>query len=127
MTLTFTLTCPVPSVNELYANNRKGGGRVKTERYRAFKNAAGWEVKAQKVKSLKGCFTLHIMAAHPKKARDIDNMIKPILDLCVDMGLVEDDRWPLCQGVSAQWSEALKEGVMVSIRPAAHQIKAEVA
>ena len=118
MTLTFTLPS-VPSVNHLYANARNGGRR-KTDRYRRWQNAMGWELKAQGMHKLKGAYTVMVLAAPPqgKAKRDLDNMLKAILDLLVDVQIVEADEYPYCMGISIQWSEAIKEGVAVSLRPA---------
>jgi Holliday junction resolvase RusA-like endonuclease len=61
-----------------------------------------------------------VLAALPagKAKRDLDNMLKAILDLLVDVQVVEADEYPYCMGISIQWSKAIKQGVAVSLRPA---------
>jgi crossover junction endodeoxyribonuclease RusA len=99
-----------PSVNGLYANI-PGKGRVKTERYKTWINAAGWNVKAARPVKVAGPYTLEItLFQSDKRKRDIDNIIKPISDLLVEHQLVEDDS--LCQRLvvnripsDTQWAE----------------------
>lgn len=105
------LSLPYPvSVNAMYAN-APGRGRVKTERYKTWLNAAGWNVKLAKPSPLKGAYTLEItLFQSQKRKRDIDNVVKPISDLLVEHQLVEDDS--LCTRLvvqripsDTQWAE----------------------
>lgn len=88
--LTFRVPVP-PSANNLYANMPFGGGRRKTGEYRAWLNAAGWEMRAQHVLPLPaGNYALRIRAPINRR-RDLDNTLKPVLDLIVELGLIRDD------------------------------------
>lgn len=81
----FTLPVP-PSTNQLYATG--SGRRVKTRRYKAWIDEAGWSLLIQKPPVVDGKFTLSIW--HSGRA-DLDN-IKAVPDLLQSMGLVENDR-----------------------------------
>lgn len=88
--ISFTLPAP-PSVNNLFANV-PGKGRVRSDRYRAWANAAGWTIKAhgplQPV--MWGRVSVSILTGNVRQ--DIDNGTKAILDLLVDMAVIADDK-----------------------------------
>lgn len=102
-----------PSTNHLFSN--KFSGRGKTEKYKAWIRDAGWTVKAQVGgKKLIGQWSAEITAFRPdKRRRDIDNVIKPVCDLLVRIGVVPDD----CemQSVTARWADTDGEGVKVHL------------
>lgn len=96
-----------PSVNELFvpaANRKKGSGRqrVKTERYKAWITAAGWQLKAActaararldpKDPPFASNFGLWLRLDTDHRS-DITNRIKAIEDLFVAMGLTTGDQW----------------------------------
>jgi len=85
------LTLPYPiSVNAMYRNRLKG--RAKSERYRTWLNAVGWEIKAQRQQPIKGSYTLRItLYEADNRRRDPGNMEKCISDALVEAGLIEDD------------------------------------
>ncbi len=100
---TFHLPRP-PSTNTLYRNvthdervrawrlGNKLPGRLKTERYRTWLNAAGWHVKAARLVPLKGNIKIDILVARKdKRRRDLDNLVKPTQDLLVKHAIIEDD------------------------------------
>ena len=103
-----------PSTNKLTRNVR-GRGRVKTNAYEQWLRLAGWNVKYQKAPAIFGAYTLTISARKPdNRKRDIDNLIKPISDLLVSVGVVKDDQF--CKRVTAEWLEdGDKENVTVVI------------
>ncbi len=90
--LTFTIPSP-PSVNGLYANV-PGKGRVRSERYRIWANAAGWamragEGRARSWDTIKGPIAIEIINGNCRQ--DLDNSIKAPLDLLTDMAVIVDD------------------------------------
>lgn len=92
------LTIPTPpSVNAMYAN-RKRGGRIKTPKYRAWIERAGWEIITQKPERIKGRYRVSITL--PRIRGDGDNRIKAILDLLVSLCITPDDRH--CQRVECE-------------------------
>lgn len=114
----FTLSAPPPSTNNLYVNAR-GRGRVKSAAYREWIATAMREIMAQRstfaARIITGPWNLSIVVGRAEaRRRDIDNMIKPVADLCVAMTLVDDDAD--MEGVAASWSR--NPGVVVEIAAA---------
>src|SRR5690606_4936879 len=59
---------------------------AKTDKYASWREAAIWEIAAQRPGRVEGPYTLAIAAQRQwrtKKARDIDNIIKPVSDALV--------------------------------------------
>lgn len=80
-----------PSTNSLFTNVT-GKGRVRTERYRIWANAAGWQVKAQRPEPVNGSVALDIICKRKdNRRRDLSNFIKALEDLLVTHGVIEDD------------------------------------
>lgn len=105
-----TITDMPPSTNGLRKSFVRGGKvvSVKTDQYAAWREAALWEIAAQKPGKVEGPYSLAIAAQRhwrSKRARDIDNIIKPISDALVKAGVVEDDS--LAEAVSARWDDDL--------------------
>lgn len=80
-----------PSTNGLYANVA-GKGRVKSQRYRVWANAAGWAMKLDGDKprtwnTITGPVSVEIISGGRK---DVDNN-KAVLDLLTDMAVIGDD------------------------------------
>lgn len=104
-----------PSTNHLYLNvpNR---GRVKTRAYEDWIFQAGLMLNRQ----IEGRFTgrvdilIEIEDAHQN--RDASNTIKPLEDLLVKCGVIEDDRAKYVRSVKAQWANI--EGVRITVEAA---------
>lgn len=79
-----------PSVNAMFPGRTR---RRKSQAYKAWINAAGWEIQAQRPKRLgPGRYEVRILV--PDKMRgDADNRIKAVLDLLVTHSLTPDDRY----------------------------------
>ena len=114
-----------PSVNQLYRNRQQGvgRGRIKTDRYRIWLNAAGWEIVAQKPKAVNGPYELFVQLG-PRRLRngmqaarqkDLGNVLKAIEDLLVANNLVDDDS--LSRRISIEWDERI-DGCSVQVIPA---------
>jgi Holliday junction resolvase RusA-like endonuclease len=89
-----------PTTNNLFANG--GSGRYKTRGYKTWQEAAGYSIIEQGRQRLKGPVSIAIALVRPdRRKRDASNVIKPIEDLLVMMGVIEDDS--LVQRVSAEW------------------------
>lgn len=113
MTITLQLPLP-PSANRLWVRAQKGMRR--SDEYVAWLLEAGWTAKAQRCGKVAGPFKVSIHATRPdKRKRDIDNLIKPSLDLMEHLQIIEDDSD--CQMVSARWVTA-GEGVTIIIEQA---------
>lgn len=90
------------SVNAMFRNAR-GVGRVRTQRYNTWRNAANWQVQEQRPDQVTGEVEVSVYCKKPdKRKRDIDNLIKACLDLLVTNELIEDDSKVM--KVSAEWS-----------------------
>lgn len=92
MSTTISLSSRPPSTNGLFANV-PGRGRVKTEKYRSWLNAVGWDVKLAKPQPVHGPIALTMLIERPKGKRraDLDNRVKAICDLLVAHGVIDDD------------------------------------
>ncbi len=52
--------------------------------------------------------------APDRRARDLDNLLKPILDLLVSMQIIEDDKSKIVRSITAHWSDG-DPGVTVTV------------
>lgn len=123
-----TITDMPPSTNGLRKSFVRGGKivSVKTDQYASWREAALWEIAAQKPGKVEGPYSLSIAAQRhwrSKRARDIDNIIKPISDALVKAGVVEDDS--LAEAVSARWDDDLcGKAVVIIIQQASEALAA---
>ena len=109
---TFVLDTP-PSTNNLFIN-KKGGGRFKAPAYADWLKAAGWQLNAQRAKHMPGRVKVIIRAIRvDNRRRDIDNIIKPVLDLLVKQKVIEDDRY--VEAIAAEWSSSDLKGCSVTV------------
>lgn len=106
--LTFDLPMP-PSVNKIFANV-PGVGRVKTEAYKNWITEAGWMLLAQRNigtrrhRLLVGPVEVSVTAYRPaNKKRDLDNILKALLDLLTSTQTIKDDSQVVA--LSARWVE----------------------
>lgn len=79
-----------PSTNKLWARG-PGGRRVRSEAYRDWLIAAGWEVKMQIVGMEPIACRFDLTIEVPISRRDTDNWAKPVGDLCQRVGIVTND------------------------------------
>ena len=80
-----------PSVNELFINVPKRG-RVTGDKYKQWRNAAGWELLSQKPPCFRGEVKVLIELNTPHKRRyDPDNRVKPVMDLLVEHRVIAGD------------------------------------
>lgn len=107
MELTFDLPMP-PSVNSLY-RNVPGAGRVKTKEYKTWAHEAQWMLVAQrnqkgKHRCIEGPVEVHVRAYRPgNKRRDLDNILKALLDLLTNSKTIQDDSQVVA--IRAAWVE----------------------
>lgn len=102
-----------PSVNGLYLN-KPGRGRVATPEYRAWKEQAGWELKAQKPPKMDARCTIEIHI-DDKRQGDAGNREKAVVDLLVSHGVIVDDSKKYVKGTYCGWETI--EGCRVRIKP----------
>lgn len=105
-----------PSANRLW---RHRGKRVyRDPKYMAWITEAGWIVKtAGFQKKIIGPFRCEIALTPPdKRKRDLDNTVKPILDLFQTVGIIENDQW--CHLLIVRLDlDAAKCGACVTVSP----------
>lgn len=99
-----------PSTNRLRKSFVRNGKvmSVKTDKYTSWRELALWEIASQKPGRIAGPYSLSIAVQRnwrTKRARDIDNLIKPVSDAVVKAGIVTDDS--LAESVSAKWADDL--------------------
>lgn len=108
---TFNLPIP-PSTNNLFFN-RKQGGRAPTQAYLAWQTHAGLMLNAQHARPIAGEVRIDIKVADAGRF-DLDNTIKPALDLLKKHGVIEDDNRKVVRGLSADWAEGI-EGMQIRV------------
>ena len=114
-----------PSTNSLRKHFVRQDGKMgsaKTESYAAWREATAWEIKNARLGTIDGPYRLSIAAQRnwrSKRARDIDNIIKPISDALVAAGIIRDDS--LAERVSAKWADDLGGAAVVALLCPAHE------
>ena len=104
-----------PSVNSAW-RNVQGQGRVRTENYKRWFNGAMAEIYQQKPPGIMGEWEVDLRFSRPSRGCDVDNRIKPALDL-ISEAIVQDDRF--CVGLTAKWDKEVPAGKMIiTVRPA---------
>lgn len=100
-----------PSLNHIF-RNVPGVGRVKTGDYKRWITQNGYAVLAQRPEKHKGDVAVHIRIG-PRTRSDLDNRIKPVLDLLTKMQVIEDDSKVV--EIRARWMA--DEGCEVEVVP----------
>ena len=83
-----------PSVNAMFLNRRAGRpgrGRVKSSTYQHWIIEAGWEAKLASLPKFGGAYALTLSLPQGMRG-DVDNRLKPVLDLFVDLQITADDK-----------------------------------
>ena len=100
-----------PSTNNLFANIN--GGRVKSQAYKSWITAAGWELKAQKPTPIDGPVSIALRVGACNRARDLDNFLKPVIDMLVAHKLIKTDNLTTVIGVTSEQAfEAVPVGMV---------------
>lgn len=85
------LSGPPPSLNHVFVNVAKVG-RVRSALYRGWQTLAHLELRKHGPWHVPGKVRVEIQVARKGTRADIDNLIKPTLDLLVSAGRIADDR-----------------------------------
>ena len=103
-----------PSLN---SNWRQGKGGVHLSRaYREWRRAAGYTLIDQKPPHVSPPYVVEIAAARPdKRKRDLDNLIKPVLDLLTSNNVISDDS--MVEHLTIYWAtgDEVQNGVRVGV------------
>jgi Holliday junction resolvase RusA-like endonuclease len=87
------------SANRMFSRQvTRRGHRDLTPEYKAWRDEAGWAVKMQIVGLETITSRFNIVIEVPRSRMDLDNHLKPILDLATNMKIISDDR--NCVGIS---------------------------
>lgn len=108
-----------PSANRAWRGIEGGKGRVRSDDYKNWIHGCCVVLSDARLPRVEGLFTCLIEARRPKarggKQRDIDNIIKPTLDLLHHTGMTPDDC--KCMEVTARWIEQRgADGIVVVLR-----------
>lgn len=104
-----------PSVNELFANVA-GKGRIRSDRYRIWAQAAGWAVRAAaQGRRVGGPVRLTYVFGEGGTKADLGNLEKALTDLMVDLCLIDGDGKKIVRGIALEWGPGDK--VTVRIKP----------
>ena len=113
-----TLTLPFPpSVNNLFIN--AGRKRVRSPRYRAWAEEAGFLLNTQHARPVPGPVKLiyEFQEGQDKRRRDVGNLEKPVTDLLVTHGVIEADDGRVVRSINLSWSRDVV-GVRVTVEAA---------
>ena len=108
-----TLPAP-PTTNNLFLNI-PGRGRVMSRRYKSWRHEAGWDVKSQRPGRIAGEYEIDI-ALPAGLTGDLDNYAKPVSDLIVELGIVDDDRF--CKRLSITEAKTVSGSCIITLRAA---------
>jgi Holliday junction resolvase RusA-like endonuclease len=101
-----------PSLNNMYANV-PGKGRIKSDRYRTWRSAAGWDIKAQRLHNWTEPVFLQLTFGGLRSNADVSNRIKAIEDLLVEHGIIQGDTimhvpWVQARAVPASYMKGVE-------------------
>lgn len=102
-----------PSLNNAYINVI-GGGRRKSKRYATWRNACGWEVRAQKPQRVRGPVNLTYTFEEGATKADLGNLEKAVTDLLVDLNLIDGDGPSVVRSIKLQWGKS--DGLTIEVR-----------
>lgn len=106
-----------PSTNNLFVNVR-GRGRVKSERYRVWLQAAGWDMKRYHNVRWDTPVYLTIVIGKLRANADVSNRIKALEDLLVTHKIIPGDSVEWVKGVNICVAQEPFEGVQIAITAA---------
>ena len=115
---TLTLTTPPPSLNNAFVNGAKG--RFKSPAYKAWAWVAQADLRKQSGWHVPGRVRVCIAISRADTKADLDNLIKPVLDILVAAGRIADDRNVV--SIEAEFADIL--GVRVSVTRTPEQERA---
>lgn len=103
-----------PTTNNLFRNVR-GKGRVPTKRYEQWMKQAMQELMVQQPERLVGFVSVDLGFGRPdKRRRDLDNLLKAVLDALVKFAVIEDDSKIIA--ISARWLKETPAQTFIDVR-----------
>ena len=104
---------PAPPADNLFFNAARG--RSRSERYRAWRSAAGWQARLQNPRRVRGPVAISITVEEGSRA-DLDNLAKAPIDLLCELNLIEGDHRDVIREVNLRWGAG--PGLSIEVRPA---------
>ena len=104
-----------PAANNLFFTDA-AGGRTRSARYRAWRNAAGWQVRLQNPRRVRGPVAISLTIEDGGSRADLDNLAKAPIDLLCELQLIEGDHRDVVREVHLRWGAV--EGLRIEVRPA---------
>ncbi|CAO4178991.1 RusA family crossover junction endodeoxyribonuclease [Methylorubrum populi] len=115
-----------PSTNSLFANVA-GRGRIKTPRYRGWRQQAVLAIEIQRPRPGRIAGPCDVVIHLPPFCGDIDNRIKPCLDVAVAAGILADDGQRYVRNATATQDRGASEVRMILTGlPVEDQDRAEI-
>lgn len=111
-----SIVLPVPpSANRLFVNTGRWGKRTRSREYHHWNRDCLFELRYEHPKpaGIKHCEI--VVTARINWKRDLDNIVKPLLDLLQDAGEIEDDRY-VCRIKISRCAETDRDKVKLSWR-----------
>lgn len=108
--ISFTLPFP-PSVNNLYANG--SGGRYPTKNYSHWREEAGWKIKTDRAGRISGPVRISFIFEEKRGRHDIDNLLKPVIDLLCTHHVIDGDHIQIVREINAKWGNVF--GCLVTV------------
>lgn len=97
-----------PTVNHLFVNNRRTGGRFASSEYKAWQQHAALVLNSQHPPQIQGPIEVRYVFGRPdRRARDVFNLEKAISDTLVKHKIIEDDS--LIQRGIVEWDSKIKD------------------
>lgn len=107
-----------PSVNAMFANNfGEGRGRYPTKQYKEWQTEAAWRILSQRPGRVPGKVKITLEYEEKGGRRDLDNLIKSVLDALVKHKVIDGDHRSVLREISAKWSGEVR-GVRITIAQA---------
>jgi crossover junction endodeoxyribonuclease RusA len=106
-----------PTTNNLFATDRSSRRRFRTADYLAWVKEAGWRLANQRPPLMAGKVIVLIEVEEPKtkRAQDVANREKAVVDLLVSHRVIEGDCQNFVRELTMRWAPV--EGVRVTVRP----------
>ena len=117
---TLALTTPPPSLNNAFVNGAKG--RFKSPAYKAWTWVAQADLRNQSGWHVPGRVRVCLLISRADTKADLDNLIKPVLDLLVAAGRIADDRNVV--SIEAEFADILGVRVSITASPSPQQERA---
>lgn len=115
-----------PSTNHLFANVA-GKGRIKSDDYRTWRQAAGWDLKKYHNHRWTEPVYLTIALGRLSPNSDCSNRVKAVEDLLVEHQIIPGDSIKWVRGVNVYVAQEPFDGVEVTITPASSPFSKEAA